>query len=143
MGFGGLEPLLRDYNETKFIQAYVELIKEVQNMPTKPIIFIALPTYGCEQNYMSMRFMADKGGFDHWIRPEKSLCAGDHAKKPTETIYKMAQQAGIPNSRILNSWDLLRPGPPGEPVFADVTHPTDRGHQILGNQAYKILSEDA
>jgi len=48
MGFGGLEPLLKNYNESTFVQTYVDFIKEIEAMPTKPIVFLALPTYGCK-----------------------------------------------------------------------------------------------
>jgi hypothetical protein len=115
-------------------------------MPTKPIVFLALPTYGCKQNWKSMGVMKDKkkGGFEHWLKPDgEEVCTGDHAILPTETIYKVAKKAGIPTERVLNSYDILRKRPKNaEPVFTDVTHPSSRGHDLLGKEAYKIMSQD-
>ena len=42
---------LKKFTEEKFITSYVDLIKETQNMVSKPMIFLMVPVSGCEQKY--------------------------------------------------------------------------------------------
>lgn len=47
-GFGGMDQHTKNYTEEKFISEYVKLIKQTQNLPTKPMIFLMVPTFTCK-----------------------------------------------------------------------------------------------
>jgi len=45
--FGAMDSHLKDFSEKKFINSYVQLIKDTQNLPTRPLIFLMVPTFNC------------------------------------------------------------------------------------------------
>lgn len=40
-GLGGVDPVLKEYTEVGYINACLSFIKEIESMPTKPIIYLA------------------------------------------------------------------------------------------------------
>lgn len=41
LAFGGMDNILANFTETRFIQKYMEIISNLTSMPTKPIIYLA------------------------------------------------------------------------------------------------------
>ena len=58
-------------------------------------------------------------------------------------VKQVAAKTGIPDSHILNGWNLLRENPPkdGDSLFLpDNIHPTGRGYGIIAQEAFMMLS---
>ena len=49
MAFGSVDTHLKNFTEAKFIESYVNLIKETQLLPTKPMVFLMVPIANCLQ----------------------------------------------------------------------------------------------
>jgi hypothetical protein len=146
LGFGAMETQLKDYSEEAYIRAYLNLIEEVRNMPTKPILYMMVPLFGCEQGNKYIGFIGEKkGGAKEWMKPKAGACdEADHAILARDTALKVAKKAGIPDSRVLNTWDLLR----GEKakikggMAGDNVHPNKIGHEELGKIVFKMMTND-
>jgi hypothetical protein len=39
---------LKNYNEQKFMESYVKLIKKTQNLSTRPMVFLMVPVSTCQ-----------------------------------------------------------------------------------------------
>lgn len=145
LGFGAMDTLLKNYNEQKYIQTYLSLIEEVRNLPSKPIIFLTVPLFSCKHNIINMYSTAHmRGGSTHWLPADPKLCnEGDHAIPAFETAFKVAKQAGIPESRILNTYYHLRSGKNKDVMSGDAIHPNKKGQEILGKVAYNMLINDS
>jgi hypothetical protein len=63
-------------------------------------------------------------------------------KDMRKTINSVAHLSNIPESNILNAWNLLRVNPPHDtPMFnADNVHPTVRASGILAQEAFMMMS---
>lgn len=144
LGFGAMETQLKDYSEEKYMQAYLNLIQEVRDLPSKPIIYMMVPLFGCSQGNKYIGFIGEKkGGDKQWLKSEPGACdSGDHAILARDTALKVAKKAGIPDSRVLNTWDLLRKGKIKGGMAGDNVHPNKIGHQELAKIAYKMLTND-
>lgn len=52
VSFGAMDTHHFNYTSSKFIENYVKLIKEAQDMPTKPMVFIVGPVFlNCQKKY--------------------------------------------------------------------------------------------
>lgn len=47
LGFGAMDQALRNYTEENFINSYVKYIREVQNITSKPMVFLMVPVFTC------------------------------------------------------------------------------------------------
>jgi len=50
VGLGAIDQCLKGYTEKDWIDAYSLLIQEIQNLPTKPSIFLFTPLFGCRED---------------------------------------------------------------------------------------------
>lgn len=50
---------LKKFTEEKFVNSYVDLIKETQDLPSKPMVFLMVPTFNCE-NKLNLQTSGDK-----------------------------------------------------------------------------------
>lgn len=46
--FGSMDTHLKNFTTEKFINSYVSLIKETQNLPSKPMVFLMVPVFTCK-----------------------------------------------------------------------------------------------
>lgn len=47
LGFGSMDQALKNYTEENFISSYLEYIKKVQELPSKPMVFLMVPVFTC------------------------------------------------------------------------------------------------
>lgn len=45
--FGSMDSHHKSFTEEKFVNAYKNLIKDVQNLPTRPMVFLMVPVSTC------------------------------------------------------------------------------------------------
>jgi hypothetical protein len=48
LSFGSMDVHLKNYNEQKFMESYVKLIKKTQNLSTRPMVFLMVPVSTCQ-----------------------------------------------------------------------------------------------
>ena len=48
MAFGSVDSHMKNYTEQNFIEAYVNLIKQTQLLPSKPTVFLMVPIATCQ-----------------------------------------------------------------------------------------------
>jgi len=150
MMFGGMDTRNEGYSEKTFIQDYSKLIKEVEALPTKPIVFLLTPLFqhvrGKDGRYMRETQVRDN-------KTNKILNITEHKDAKDEifaglslqeTIYKTADAVGIPHNRVidvyqhlLQDWDIDR-----ESVFPSVNdmHPNLKGHGIIAQDIYNAVA---
>jgi len=58
VGLGAMDQLLKGYTDKSFVEVYSSFIQEIQNLPTKPSIFLLTPVFGCRQNIRAMPHMS-------------------------------------------------------------------------------------
>ena len=46
--FGGFDSYLTQFTSAKYKQAYIKLINDTQNLPSKPMVFLIAPTFACK-----------------------------------------------------------------------------------------------
>ena len=47
LGFGGMDQLLKNFTEKKFIQDYTSFIRQTQALPSKPMVMLMVPVFTC------------------------------------------------------------------------------------------------
>lgn len=47
LGFGAMDQALKNFTEDNFVDSYVQYIREVQNMSSKPMVFLMVPVFTC------------------------------------------------------------------------------------------------
>ena len=47
LSFGTMDTHLKGYQEKQFIDSYVQMIKEIQSLPTRPMVFLMVPASNC------------------------------------------------------------------------------------------------
>ena len=67
-GFGGMDQCIKGYKEKDWVNSYVQLVQEAQNLPTKPMVFILTPLFGCRENLMNIGKMPDAA--ENWSSGE-------------------------------------------------------------------------
>lgn len=63
LSFGGMDQHLRNYSEEEFIKSYTKLIGEIQSLPTRPMVFLMVPTYTCQHELKFLTNPEFKKGF--------------------------------------------------------------------------------
>lgn len=53
MTFGAMDMHLKGFTTEKFTNAYVNMIQKVQNLPTRPMVFLMVPVSTC-QNHLKI-----------------------------------------------------------------------------------------
>lgn len=48
--FGSTDQHLKNFTEQKFVDSYIKLIKETQDLPSKPMVFLMTPVFNCQHN---------------------------------------------------------------------------------------------
>lgn len=141
MGFGSIDTMLRNFTEQEFIDSYLAFIKEVEALPTKPLVFLHTPTFQCEHDFQNTGFFPDNAA--NWVANTGNPCVGGNAVQIKDSVYKVAEKAGIPKNRVMNLWDVLRKEPV-HPSFigGDKIHPTYEGHAALSQVAFEVLSKN-
>lgn len=76
IGYGAMDTLVRDFNNENFIQDYVKLIKETQNLPTKPAVFIVLPNLGLNHDCaeQAVKMGVHNRGDKDWFKLPAGWC---------------------------------------------------------------------
>lgn len=47
LSFGAMDTHLKHFTQEKFVESYIKLIKDVQSLPTKPMVFLMVPVFTC------------------------------------------------------------------------------------------------
>ena len=95
---------MKNYKEDKFIKSYVQLIKETQNLPTRPLIFLMVPTFNCLHN---LKLEGNPDMIDDFIF-DSANCNAEQSKDMQKTIKKIAKLTEIPSYHVVNAWSLIR-----------------------------------
>lgn len=48
MGFGGMDSMMNNFSRDLWVENYVKLVKEAQSLPSKPMVFLMVPMFGCQ-----------------------------------------------------------------------------------------------
>ena len=72
----------KNYKEQTFIDEYVKLIGETQNLPSKPMVFLMVPTFTCKHQLM----MQNTKDFIN----DPSKCGKEQSADMTKTIATIA-----------------------------------------------------
>merc|ERR1719327_2086195 len=116
--FGAMDSHLKNFTEEKFINSYVQLIQETQNLPSRPLIFLMVPTFHCLHD---LKLEGNPNMVDDFIF-DRSQCKPEQSRDMTKTIQKIAKKTEIPAYHIVNAWQLVR-DPKKNNVASDNVHP--------------------
>lgn len=116
--FGAMDTHLKNYTADKFVESYVKLIKETQNLPTKPLVFLMTPTFNCKNKLKPVPEQAADMIF------ETSLCSPDQDVQGL--IQKVASQTEIPHDHIVDGWSIIMDNKEKN-LGGDLMHPNAHG----------------
>ena len=94
LAFGSMDSPLKEYNENKFVDSYVELIKETQALPSRPMVFLMVPVATCKHELNNTLSQHNMSAFV----TNSSQCNAQQSKDMQETILKVASLTDIPRS---------------------------------------------
>lgn len=105
MNFGASDNVLPNFSEEEYIKLYTNQIKQIQDLPSKPMVFLIVPVY--------TRQTIDAG--KEIITNVNDPYFPAFAEVPLETrldlqrsIYQIANNTGIPHQHVVNAWYMLR-----------------------------------
>lgn len=77
---------MKKFTEEDFINSYVSLIKETQDLPSKPMVYLMVPTFNCQHKFTFQDSSDAKLNEDEWtVNP--SECSAAQSKDLQKTIY--------------------------------------------------------
>ena len=135
LGFGGMDQELKMFQSDKFVEDYVNFIKQVQALPTKPMVMLMVPVHTC---LFTNHYKEDGRPFT-----VMGHCRPDQEVDLQRTIYKIANMTGIPDHHVVNAWKLLRLNPhmqASDALFSDDVHPNAKGFGMIAQEFYMKMS---
>lgn len=102
-----------------------------------------VPVAQCEDYVWFRKDAPEKWGDDHdYKRPYPDACTGENGKSIRDIVLKVAKLAGIPDERVMNAWDMLKPPQTPDLMDNDHCHPSEKGHRLLAKTGFKMLSQN-
>ena len=128
---------LKNFTEEKFIQSYVQLIKETQNLPSRPLVFLMVPTFTCQH---ALRLEGNPDMVSDFIG-NPSECTKEQSRDMQKTILKIASLTEIPQYHVINAWSFIRDPKRKVPAVAsDNVHPNLKGMGEIAQEFFMKMS---
>jgi hypothetical protein len=133
MGLGGMDTIVKNFSRDQWVENYIKLVKEVQSMPSKPMVFLMVSSFDCS----TIALNADTAN------PELAAkaCAYKKGESMAAEVKKVAAQTGIPEHHIVDGYAMLRnPNRKESAISGDGTHPNERGYGELAQEFYMRMA---
>lgn len=126
---------LKDYSEKKFIDSYVTMIKDTQNLPTRPMVFLMVPVATC-QNELQPNDAQNMSAFI----TNGANCTAEQSKDMQSTIQKIASLTDIPQNHVVNAWQMIRTSRKVAAIAEDDVHPNLKGMGEIAQEFFMKMS---
>ena len=137
LGFGAMDSHLREFSDKKFMDSYIGLIKMIQELPTKPMVFLMVPMFNCLHKLPlsgSTEMVSD-------FLFDTSECKPDQSRDMTPLIKQIAANTSIPSDHIVNAWQITRNVNNKESaIYSDNVHPNEKGLAMIAQEFYEKMS---
>merc|ERR1719171_1988930 len=100
LSFGSMDVHLKNYSEKEFKDSYIKLIKDVQKLPTRPMVFLMVPVSTC-LNQLNVTANPEK--YEAFVT-NTSECNVAQKRDMQEQILHIASLTDIPRAHVINAW---------------------------------------
>lgn len=94
--FGAFDSHLVNFTQEQFMNSYIELIKETQNLPSHPMVFLMVPVFTCKNKLVP-------DGVPNYLTSQDK-CSAEASIDMQKTILEIANKRGIPQHHIINAY---------------------------------------
>ena len=135
-----MDQALKNYTEQNFVASYVDYIKKVQSLPSRPMVMLMVPVFTC----LDIPTTTWDQDIQRLLFTTKLSCPNlDQQFDLQKVIYRVAKEAGIPDHHVVNVWKLLRLDPDvkiSEVFNSDHMHPNLKGMGMIAQEVFMKMS---